>query len=190
MSSVDPLLARCLVVVTGCAEEAFIAQLAKHAGTIIHIGSSAALWPVPAFPVYSAAKHGLRGWSLDCHEALRQHGIKVVLLNPGDSAWGCCRPGTRAEHHRHAVHACASVCKYASDPPACRGFSLPDDSPHMSAGYVRTPMTRDVQGVDHSKMIQPSDVAEAAMLPFNTSPSCLPFEIRMSSALPSDDPEA
>ena len=51
-------------------------------------------------------------------------------------------------------------------------------------------MTRSVQGVDHSKMIQPEDVAEAAMLPFVTSPSCLPFEIRMSSALPSDDPAA
>ena len=69
-------------------------------------------------------------------------------------------------------------------------LGAPDDGRHDSAGYVRTPMTRNIQGVDHSKMIQPSDVAEAAMLPFMTSASCLPFRIRMSSALPSDDPEA
>ena len=36
-------------------------------------------------PVYGAAKHGLRGWSLICHEALRKHGIKVTLINPGAS---------------------------------------------------------------------------------------------------------
>ncbi len=55
----------------------------KHNGTIINIGSTAALRPVAAFPVYSAAKFGLRGWSLNCHEALRKHGVKVTLLNPG-----------------------------------------------------------------------------------------------------------
>ncbi len=79
---------------------------------------------------------------------------------------------------------------FASAPRACRCAYLPDHGPHTFAGYVQTPMTRNVQGVDHSKMIQPSDVAEAAMLPFKTSASCLPFEIRMSSALPSDDPVA
>ena len=54
---------------------------------------------------------------------------------------------------------------------------------------MRTPMTRNVKGVDHSKMIDPTDVAEAAMLPFITNPNCVPFEVRMSSVLPSDNPE-
>jgi len=61
----------------------FLLQVEKHSGTIINIGSTAALRPVAAFPVYSAAKFGLRGWSLNCHEALRKHGVKVTLLNPG-----------------------------------------------------------------------------------------------------------
>ena len=37
--------------------------------------------------VYAACKHGLRGWSLSCHEALRKHGVKVVILEPGDDVF-------------------------------------------------------------------------------------------------------
>jgi len=33
--------------------------------------------------VYSTCKHGLRGWSLSCHEALRKHGVKVIVIEPG-----------------------------------------------------------------------------------------------------------
>jgi NAD(P)-dependent dehydrogenase (short-subunit alcohol dehydrogenase family) len=58
-------------------------QIEKHAGTIINIGSKLGLERIPAEPVYSAAKHGLRGWSHNCHEALRTKGIKVTLINPG-----------------------------------------------------------------------------------------------------------
>lgn len=36
--------------------------------------------------VYATCKHGLRGWSLSCHEALRNHGVKVVVIEPG----ACC----------------------------------------------------------------------------------------------------
>ena len=32
---------------------------------------------------YAASKHGLRGWSLSCYQNLREHNIKVVLINPG-----------------------------------------------------------------------------------------------------------
>ena len=39
---------------------------------------------VGAQAVYGTAKHGLRGWSLSCHEALRKHGVKVVIIEPGD----------------------------------------------------------------------------------------------------------
>ena len=63
-------------------------QVEKNAGIIINIGSKLGLERIPAVPVYSAAKHGLRGWSHNCHEALRQKGIKVTLINPG--IWGEC----------------------------------------------------------------------------------------------------
>ena len=58
-------------------------QVHKHAGNIINIGSKLGLERVAAVPVYSAAKHGLRGWSFNCHEALRTRGVKVTLINPG-----------------------------------------------------------------------------------------------------------
>jgi hypothetical protein len=57
------------------------------------------------------------------------------------------------------------------------------------AGFVETALTRQVEGVDHLKMIKPSDVAEAAMLPFKTSVNCVPFEIHLSSATLSDMPD-
>ena len=35
--------------------------------------------------VYATCKHGLRGWSLSCHEALRKYSVKVVVIEPGES---------------------------------------------------------------------------------------------------------
>ena len=58
-------------------------QVEKGAGTIIYIGSKLGIERIPAVPVYSAAKHGLRGFSHNTHEALRKQGIKVTLINPG-----------------------------------------------------------------------------------------------------------
>ena len=60
---------------------------------------------------------------------------------------------------------------------------------HAPAGFVDTALTRKAAGVDHSKMIKPSDVAEAAMLPFKTSVNCVPWEIHLSSATLSDKPD-
>jgi len=39
---------------------------------------------VPRGCAYAATKHGLRGWSLSCYQNLREHNIKVVLINPGE----------------------------------------------------------------------------------------------------------
>jgi hypothetical protein len=45
-----------------------------------------------------------------------------------------------------------------------------------------TLMNKDLN-VDHSKMIKPSDVAEAAMLPFKTSVNCVPWEINLTPTI-------
>jgi short-subunit dehydrogenase len=55
----------------------------KHEGLIINMGSVAAIEPSAGMAVYTATKHGLRGWSLSCYQALRKDNIKVVLINPG-----------------------------------------------------------------------------------------------------------
>ena len=74
-----------------------VVKVEKKAGTIINIGSSTAYEPVPSLPVYSAAKFGLRGWSINCVQVLRKHDIKVTLINPGAAAGG-------PPHGHHSLH--------------------------------------------------------------------------------------
>lgn len=61
-------------------------QVQRGEGLIINMGSMAAVRPTPAQCAYSTCKWGLRGWSLGCQEVLSQHGVKVVLINPGARA--------------------------------------------------------------------------------------------------------
>eukprot|EP00210_Caulerpa_lentillifera_P005865 g5609.t1 len=51
-------------------------------GVIINIGSLAGLDAVGTMGAYCATKWGVRGWSLSLHNQLKEHGIKVCLLNP------------------------------------------------------------------------------------------------------------
>jgi hypothetical protein len=57
---------------------------------------------------------------------------------------------------------------------------------HCPAGWIDTPMTgtADLESLDHSKMIKPADVAEAALLPFRVSPFCVPAEMFLSVGPP------
>ena len=59
------------------------AMTRRERGTIINLGSVAAIEGMEAAGAYATTKHALRGWSLSCYQALRKHGIKVVLINPG-----------------------------------------------------------------------------------------------------------
>lgn len=61
-------------------------QVRKGEGLIINMS---AVRPTPAQCVYSTCKWGLRGWSLSCQEALRHHGVKVMLINPGAVLFRC-----------------------------------------------------------------------------------------------------
>ena len=58
-------------------------QVKQKSGWIINLGSVAGVDPNPQQCVYSACKWGLRGWSLSAYEALRNHGVKVVVIQPG-----------------------------------------------------------------------------------------------------------
>lgn len=100
----------------------------KAGGTIVHVGSIAAIEGMTNSGAYAATKHALRGWSLSCYQKLRYAGIKVVLINPA---------------------------------------------------FVATDMTTHVEGADRDRMLQPGDIAEAAMLAVRTSPACCPEEITL-----------
>ena len=43
---------------------------------------------------------------------------------------------------------------------------------------------QDLESLDRTKMIKPEDVAEAALLPFRVSPSCVPAELYLSVGPP------
>lgn len=104
------------------------AMAQRERGTIVNIGSIAAIEGMTRSGAYAASKHALRGWSLSCYQQLRTYGIKVTLINPA---------------------------------------------------FVDTPLTAGVQGAKRERMLQPEDIAEAAMLAIRTSPSCCPEEITL-----------
>lgn len=104
------------------------AMAERERGTIVNIGSIAAIEGMNRSGAYAASKHALRGWSLSCYQQLRGYGIKVTLINPA---------------------------------------------------FVDTSMTAGVQEAKRERMLQPRDVADAAMLAIRTSPSCCPEEITL-----------
>jgi NAD(P)-dependent dehydrogenase (short-subunit alcohol dehydrogenase family) len=50
---------------------------------IVNVGSLAALEPCPGWPVYAAAKYGLKGFSDSISLNYADRGIRVTLVNPG-----------------------------------------------------------------------------------------------------------
>lgn len=57
---------------------------AQGEGWIINIGDVEGWHTGAHHPAYAASKHGLRGWSMSCYEALRDKNIKVTLVSPGN----------------------------------------------------------------------------------------------------------
>eukprot|EP01061_Rhynchopus_euleeides_P008856 TRINITY_DN1800_c0_g1_i1.p1 TRINITY_DN1800_c0_g1~~TRINITY_DN1800_c0_g1_i1.p1 ORF type:complete len:238 (+),score=96.66 TRINITY_DN1800_c0_g1_i1:49-762(+) len=53
----------------------------------------------------------------------------------------------------------------------------------INPGLVSTDMTGGLPGVIKERMIQPSDIADVAMLPFTLSPGCVPEEITLRLAV-------
>ncbi len=59
---------------------------ARHQGTIININSSAGRKPVAKHVVYSATKHGLRGFSEALKDEVKGEGIRILDVSPGKMA--------------------------------------------------------------------------------------------------------
>jgi short-subunit dehydrogenase len=56
----------------------------KGHGYIINIGDVEGSHSGPSHAVYAASKAGLRGFSMSCYEALRDKGVHVTLIEPGN----------------------------------------------------------------------------------------------------------
>jgi NAD(P)-dependent dehydrogenase (short-subunit alcohol dehydrogenase family) len=60
-----------------------IAEIAKNAGAVVNISSIAGRMGIAGMAAYSAAKHGLTGFSESLFEVARDSGVKVSVICPG-----------------------------------------------------------------------------------------------------------
>src|SRR5439155_2646885 len=56
---------------------------AQAAGRIINISSVLGFVPAPFGALYAASKHALEGYSESVDHEVRQHGVRVLLVQPG-----------------------------------------------------------------------------------------------------------
>jgi 3-oxoacyl-[acyl-carrier protein] reductase len=94
---------------------------ARERGTIVNIGSVAAIEPMKGLGAYAASKHALRGWSLSSYERLREAGIKVVLINPAyvDTPMTDAVPGVRRDRLISPEDVAATVMLAITTSAAC-----------------------------------------------------------------------
>ncbi|CAD7699351.1 unnamed protein product [Ostreobium quekettii] len=95
------------------------AMVERKDGAILNISSVLGLEPHWSTAAYCAAKFGLRGWSLSCHDTLRRSNVKVVCINPGfvDTSLPGGMPGTVPEEMIRAediAEACLLALKTSS----------------------------------------------------------------------------
>ncbi|MFL5860244.1 MAG: oxidoreductase [Solirubrobacteraceae bacterium] len=55
----------------------------QHSGRIINVSSIVGLIPVPYMALYASSKHALEGYSESVDHEVREHGVRVLLVEPG-----------------------------------------------------------------------------------------------------------
>ena len=55
----------------------------RGAGRVVNISSAVGYLPAPFMAAYSASKFALEGWSMSVDHEMREHGVRVVLVEPG-----------------------------------------------------------------------------------------------------------
>ncbi len=58
-------------------------MLDRRSGHIVNIGSDVAVTPIANMAVYAASKFAVRGFTLSLAREVKNHGVKVSLINPG-----------------------------------------------------------------------------------------------------------
>jgi len=80
---IESMLAVNIVALTRLTRWALPGMLAKQAGWICHVGSTAGLIPLPTFAVYAATKAYVNSFSEALRIELRGSGVRVLALCPG-----------------------------------------------------------------------------------------------------------
>src|SRR5438270_1177989 len=55
----------------------------QRSGRIINVSSIVGLIPVPYMALYASSKHALEGYSESVDHEVREHGVRVLLVEPG-----------------------------------------------------------------------------------------------------------
>jgi short-subunit dehydrogenase len=82
-AKIDSMLAVNIVALTRLTRWALPAMLAKQAGWICNVGSTAGLIPLPTFAVYAATKAYVNSFSEALRIELHGSGVRVIALCPG-----------------------------------------------------------------------------------------------------------
>lgn len=53
-------------------------------GNVVNISSGAGRFPAPEYPAYATSKWGVNGFTYSIMRPMRQHGIRVTLIEPGE----------------------------------------------------------------------------------------------------------
>jgi short-subunit dehydrogenase len=61
---------------------------AQESGRIINVSSLLGLIPAPFMAVYAATKHAVEGYSESVDHELREHGVRVLLVEPAYTSTG------------------------------------------------------------------------------------------------------
>src|SRR5208282_6301316 len=61
---------------------------AQRSGRIINIGSVLGFLPAPYGALYSASKHAVEGYSESVDHEVREHGVRVLLVEPAYTSTG------------------------------------------------------------------------------------------------------
>jgi NADP-dependent 3-hydroxy acid dehydrogenase YdfG len=71
-----------LMELSRLASDVMIAQ--GRGGNVVNLSSGAGRFPSPEYPAYAASKHGVNAFTYSIMRPLRQHGIRVTLIEPGE----------------------------------------------------------------------------------------------------------
>lgn len=61
---------------------------AQGAGRVVNVSSILGLIPAPYMAVYAATKHAMEGYSESLDHEVREHGVRVLLVEPGYTSTG------------------------------------------------------------------------------------------------------
>ena len=56
---------------------------AQRSGRVVNVSSVLGLIPAPYMAIYAATKHAVEGYSESVDHEVREHGVRVLLVEPG-----------------------------------------------------------------------------------------------------------